>query len=365
MHDGAAAFSFELSGALAGEAARELNQAWRTASSVIGERALVVDLSYVTDIDPAGLELLRGWHEKGGQLVARSAHVRALLAPVTGHAADELARPAQHSTWRPYRIATVWPVILAMFLLPSPASAASLKGETIQAWEDFVKAADCRNQARLDSGKPFLTTDEVPGQAARLRAGKIVVSPADSRVPRPVPSGLIHDWIGAAFLPHTTLATVLTVIRDYPRYKDFYSPSVVDSRFGAREGSQDRFSLVLLNESVLSKVALDSDYRSSFTRLDDHHWYSVSEATRVQEIENYGSPIQRLRPVDAGTGFIWRMFSVTRFEERDGGVYIEIEAMALSRDVPASFRWLIEPVVRRISRSSLVTTLERTQMAVR
>ena len=30
-----------------------------------------------------------------------------------------------------------------------------------------------------------------------------------------------------------------------------------------------------------------------------------------------------------GGGYIWQLFSMTKFEERDGGVYVELEALAL------------------------------------
>jgi hypothetical protein len=58
------------------------------------------------------------------------------------------------------------------------------------------------------------------------------------------------------------------------------------------------------------------------------------------------------------------MQSIVRFEQRDGGVYLEIEAMTLSRDIPASLQWLVAPVVKRLSVTSLVTTLEKTRKAV-
>ena len=69
MHDGSAAFSFELAGRLSDEGARELQQTWQTASSMIGDRSLIVDLSYISGIDGAGQKLLRGWHEQGAQFV--------------------------------------------------------------------------------------------------------------------------------------------------------------------------------------------------------------------------------------------------------------------------------------------------------
>jgi hypothetical protein len=103
MHDGTAAFSFELAGRLSDDGARELQQTWRTASSVIGDRSLIVDLSYVTCIDVAGQKLLRGWHDGGAQLVAKSPQARALVQSITGQPSGELSAAARHATWLPFR----------------------------------------------------------------------------------------------------------------------------------------------------------------------------------------------------------------------------------------------------------------------
>ena len=69
-------------------------------------------------------------------------------------------------------------------------------------------------------------------------------------------------------------------------------------------------------------------------------------------------------PPDTGGGFIWRIYSISRYEERDSGVYLEIEAIALSRDVPNSLRWLVNPVVNHLSVTSMSTTLRQTRDAV-
>jgi anti-anti-sigma regulatory factor len=102
MHDGTTAFSFELAGRLSDEGARELQHAWRTASSLIGDRALIVDLSYVTSIDVAGQHLLRGWRDRGAQLVAKSPEVRAMVQSITGQSGGEISAAARHSTWLPF-----------------------------------------------------------------------------------------------------------------------------------------------------------------------------------------------------------------------------------------------------------------------
>jgi hypothetical protein len=93
--------------------------------------------------------------------------------------------------------------------------------------------------------------------------------------------------------------------------------------------------------------------------------YGVSYMTRVQEIENFGQAGQRKLPPDTGSGLVWRLYSFSRFEERDGGVYVELEAIALSREIPFSMRWVVDPIVRRVSRSSVVTSLRQTSEAAR
>jgi hypothetical protein len=108
MHDGTTAFSFELSGRLSADGARELREAWQCASSVIGDRALIVDLSFVTGIGVAGQELLRRWHQHGAQFVAKSPEARALVQPITGETVSALASPARHRTWLPFQRVARW-----------------------------------------------------------------------------------------------------------------------------------------------------------------------------------------------------------------------------------------------------------------
>jgi hypothetical protein len=109
MHQGTAAFSFELAGRLSDDGARELQQAWRTASSIIGDRSLIVDLSYVTGIDVFGRHLLRGWHDWGAQLVATFPETRVLVQLITGQSVSEISATARHPTWLPLRLA-LWPL---------------------------------------------------------------------------------------------------------------------------------------------------------------------------------------------------------------------------------------------------------------
>lgn len=253
---------------------------------------------------------------------------------------------------------------LNMAILAANMSGASLKPETVNAWDEYVRNARIRMEQRLGGNSTFLWIDESRDRAARVLRSQTVVAPVGPQVPAKVPDGLVHHWIGAAFIPGAEINDVLCVMRDYGRYREFYSPSVVESQALATSKTVDRFSMVLVNRSLFSKTALQGNYQSSYVRIDDRRLYSVSNTTSMREIADYGSPGQHLLPDNEGMGLIWRGYSFTRFEERDGGVYLETEVLALSRDIPAGLRWLVEPIVRRTSRDALTTVLRQTRDAV-
>ena len=81
-------------------------------------------------------------------------------------------------------------------------------------------------------------------------------------------------------------------------------------------------------------------------------------------MENAGKPNEKVAPPDTGYGFLWRLDSYWRFEERDSGVYVETRAISLTRDVPAGLGWIIEPIVRKLPRQSLINTLTATRKAL-
>jgi hypothetical protein len=86
--------------------------------------------------------------------------------------------------------------------------------------------------------------------------------------------------------------------------------------------------------------------------------------------EQSGTPLPVAPPLCAASrlnrtrAHIWRIYGSARYEQRDGGVYLEIEGIALSRDIPTSMRWLLNPVVNHLSVNSLTTTLWQTREAV-
>jgi hypothetical protein len=272
----------------------------------------------------------------------------------------------QRSQWTQPVISAKALAVLAAVLggVAVPARSMELQGATVDAWQQYMRDAGLRTQARLANDSGFLWIHETQDRASRVRRGEIVVAPVAGRGTQEVPSGLIHDWIGGVFISNATKDSLLAVTHDYDAYKEIYKPAVTDSKsLVCNEGDQE-FSMIWQRRVLFVNAAMQAWYQARDFVVDSRRGYAVIDATRIQQIENYGRSNQRLLPPDSGGGFVWRIHCITRYEQRDGGVYLEIEAIALSRDIPPSVRWLVSPVVNRLSINSLTTTLWQTREAV-
>ena len=247
---------------------------------------------------------------------------------------------------------------------PEFLGAAELQAGTVKAWEEYVRGTDSRIQTRADSARPFLWIDESGERRAQVQRGEVIVAPVVGHGTKSVQDGLIHDWIGAVFIPNATVVNLYRVLHDYNRYKDIYKPVVIDSKtLGCTDKNQE-FAMVWRRRVLFVNAAVEGQYLSRDIAFDARRGYNVADTTKVEEIEDYGHANQRLLPPDTGRGFIWRLHSIARYEETEGGVYLELEVIALTRDIPASLAWLVDPVVNHLSVNSLMTTLRQTRQAV-
>lgn len=257
-------------------------------------------------------------------------------------------------------------IVLALSVVvsaPAQSSANDLNEQTLAAWDGYVNSACSRAEARAKES-PFLRIDDVPERRLQVRAGLTTAWRESGRHPAKVPHGLIHDWMGAVFIPKANIGDVLAVIRDYDRYAQFYTPAVIESNRLSSQENADRFSMLLMQKVLFVTAATKGEYETRYVQVDAKRWYSISKSTRLQSIENFGQRDMRELPPDQGPGYVWRLFSFTKFEESDGGVFIELEAIGLSRDVPTLVRWLVDPIVEHLPKNSLEATLEETRSAV-
>src|SRR5258707_6334004 len=84
-------------------------------------------------------------------------------------------------TWLPFRAPFIAPagiaLLIATLTFPAAANGASLKSETIAAWDEYLRAANAKLQDRALPGGVFLWTFESTERATRVRSGEIALAP--------------------------------------------------------------------------------------------------------------------------------------------------------------------------------------------
>ncbi len=276
------------------------------------------------------------------------------------------------STGHSIRHISKWALALAVIaLLPLTLQAKELKPKTIQAFDQYVQSRETGMRQELESGKNFLWIDSLPkpdrDQAyADLKHGEIIAKHfqmEDTEFPVPIPGGLIHDWVGIVFIPNVSLPQVTGLLQDYDHDSMYYSPEIERSKLLQHSGDDYKLYFRLRRTQIIT-VVMDTEYDVHYTRLDANHVYSFSHSTRIAEVENPDEPQESVKPVGDDHGFLWRLYTYWRFYQADGGVYVQTNAISLTRDIPIGLGWLIRPFIEKIPVQSVNFTLENTRKAL-
>ena len=239
-----------------------------------------------------------------------------------------------------------------------------LQPVTVQAWEKYIDSVDQRAESRAHGGSPFLWADEQPDRRVRLQQGEVLVMPMVGRGMTAVPEGLIHDWIGAVYLPEMRLPRLMQFFGNYNNYSESFKPFVVKSRLLSCSSSDAEFAMTWQHNVLFVKAAIQAHFHTRYFMIDQQHGYSIGGSNEISEIANLGNKNEHVTAPDAGHGYVWRLHSVTRYQQSENGVYLEIETLALTRAIPGSLHWLIAPVITRLSVNSLMTMLRQTREAL-
>jgi hypothetical protein len=275
----------------------------------------------------------------------------------------------------PVQIPPPWKRAFALiFCLVSPSlnsTAAQLKQETITAFDKYVAATEARINSELLPRGLFLYVDGLPIETMkssyeRLRNGEVLVEKRQTKVPGvsfAVPDGMVHHWVGIVFIPGVTLSQVLSIAQDYDRRSDLYKPEVTASHLISHQGDDYRFFLRLYQKRFTT-VVFNTEYLTHWGKVDPKKVYSHSISTKIAEVKDPDHPDGEEWPVGRDRGYLWRLNTYWRFEEKDGGVYMQCEALSLTRDIPFGLGWLLKPLVTKIPRESLNRALGQTHTAV-
>ena len=273
-------------------------------------------------------------------------------------------------------VVMVWATLALSCISSAGALAAEpalpkLKAETQVAFERYVRLVEARNEAELRRGTALLWVDGLPEVQrteayAGLKRGEVRMRKLEileNEKPIACPGGMIHHWTGVVFVSGAKLEEVLGMLEDYDRHSVYYSPDVERSKLESREDDHFWVFLRFRRHKVIT-VVLSTEHEVQYFHDAPGRAHSRSSAVRIAEVENAGKSDEREKTPGDDGGFLWRMETWWRMEERDGGVYVQSEVASLTRDIPTGLGWMIKPFVTGIPKESLTFTLEATRGAV-
>src|SRR5208283_179005 len=246
----------------------------------------------------------------------------------------------------------------------------SLSPSALEAFQRYVAITDTQNNRNLGEGN-FLWIDSLAEKEsqdayASLKRGEIAmrrVPPEAAGANAGIPGGMIHDWKGIVFIPGVKLDQVLRVMQDYDRHATIYAPDVEKAKIERHDGDHYVVFLRFRRTKVLT-VVLDTEHDVNYFRDSPTRTHSRSSAIRIAEVENPDGPNEKEKKPGEDQGFLWKMETWWRLQEKDGGVYVQNQVVSLTRDVPTGLGWLIEPFITSIPKESLEFTLGATRKAV-
>jgi hypothetical protein len=236
----------------------------------------------------------------------------------------------------------------------------------LAAFDAYTAKLESRLGQQHRSTADFLApaTSDTVTETARLQSGDPIIERLTPSTGTEVSGSLLHHWRGTAFVPGAKAADFEHVMQDFHAYPERFSPQIVEAKLISRSGDRMQAHMRVRQKHVIT-VVMDTTYDIIYGRLDAQHGYSISRSTRIREIASPGTPSEH--PLNPGEehGFLWRLNTYWSYEEKDGGLYLQIEAVSLTRSIPHGLAWAIGPYIESIPRESLEFTLRSTCNALR
>jgi hypothetical protein len=198
----------------------------------------------------------------------------------------------------------------------------------------------------------FLRLAGDPEIATRLRTGEVVARPSIPDAPSS--NAEIQHWVGAIFVPNLTLNQAIPALENYSNRKRYMAPDITESRELKRSGDRHFVYLQFAEHSIISGV-FDVFLDIRHHRIAPSRLSIESRSTGITDVT---------KSVQQDRGLLWALNHSWRLEEKDGGLYIECEALVLSRRPPSAIRFLVDRFIAQAARKTLVDTLTATRRMI-
>jgi hypothetical protein len=288
---------------------------------------------------------------------------------------------------RPARKLTMF--LAALLILRAPRLFAQPSPAAVAAFNTYAHTVESRLAQQHRSPDNFLALD--PAARARLRSGELLIEKISTPA---TPGALLHHWRATAFVPNIALpgdpkgrwggnigvpgdpkgrwggnigvpgdpkgrwggnptaAAFEHLLQNFSAYPQNFAPEILSSTVLSRSPTGTLLRLRTRQHHVIT-VVLDTTCDVTFAALDATHGYSISRSTRIDQITPTGD-----------NGFLYRLNTYWTWEQRDGGLYLQLESLSLTRSIPRGLAWAVQPYLESIPRESLVFTLTSARNAL-
>jgi hypothetical protein len=155
---------------------------------------------------------------------------------------------------------------------------------------------------------------------------------------------------------------LLQFLQDYDGHAGNFA-DVERSKLISKAGNHYRFSFRLSRSKAFVTAYYNTEQECFYTFFGANRASSQSTATRIAQLENPGTPSEREKPPGNDDGYLWRLASWWRFEQRGSDLIVELESASLSRDIPAFLKFV--PYISQYIRSTPKETLESVLASIR
>ena len=260
-------------------------------------------------------------------------------------------------------------LVLIALVAVTAGHAAEPTAAAITGFNSYIAALESRLDRQHRSQDGFIAStffDE--NNRAKLQRGEPIIERIRPSGGPALPGATLYHWRGTAFVPGATVADYERVMEDFDGMPKTFAPEIVRAKVISRKNEGGRTLIQAwyrVKQHHVITVVMDITYDVVLARLDAQHGYSASRSTRITEIADAGTPEEHAMSGSEEHGFLWRLYAYWSYEERDVGLYMQIESVTLARSIPAGVAWAVKPFVESVPRESLEFTMQATTKALK
>jgi hypothetical protein len=212
---------------------------------------------------------------------------------------------------------------------------------TLAAYNDYVGSFEKTIVEQFNKTGKMWIDGECCGKHGNFDAGKPVVEP---RRNEDLAHGSVHHFSGTMHLNGATIESIRKVMEDYPHYVEIFRPDL-GSASGTKEADSTpedehfKAKLQLVQTTIWMGVIYDTLYDTHYRRIDKDRWTARSIAVNIKEARDAKNPGAGYFPEGDDHGFIWRTNTYWFARERNGGLDLQADSLALSRPNVTGFAW--------------------------